>query len=397
MLSQKYRGMLGKASVIMELSAFAGARAREIGAENVFDFSLGNPSVPVPQAYNACVSGLLNSEPCRAVHGYSQGLGNLEARTRIAASLNRRYGMNYEPDDLFMTAGAAGALAHALRLVTQPGDEVLTIAPYFPEYRPYVELAGCTLTVAPACPENFQIDFDALERTMNPRVQAVLINTPNNPSGAVYSARTMERLAHFLGEKERQYGHELWMISDEPYREILFDDTPPVYPSRFYPRTLSCYSFSKSLSIPGDRIGYLAVNPACGESKTVTRMAAQISRGIGHDSAATLVQRAAAACCDMTADFSVYRRNRDLLLKELTALGFSIVRPEGTFYMFPRALEDDAAEFCRKAMAYDLILVPGDTFGVADHFRIAYCMETEKVARSLEAWRRFVRTEYAQG
>lgn len=281
--------------------------------------------------------------------------------------------------------------------MTQPGDEVLTIAPYFPEYRPYVELAGCTLTVTPACPDNFQIDFDALERTMNPRVQAVLINTPNNPSGAVYSARTMERLAHFLGEKERQYGHELWLISDEPYREILFDDTPPVYPSRFYPRTLSCYSFSKSLSIPGDRIGYLAVNPACGESKTVTRMAAQISRGIGHDSAVTLVQRAAAACCDMTADFSVYRRNRDLLLKELTALGFSIVRPEGTFYMFPRALEDDAAEFCRKATAYDLILVPGDTFGVADHFRIAYCMETEKVARSLEAWRRFVRTEYAQG
>ncbi len=397
MLSQKYRGMLGKASVIMELSAFAGARAKEIGAENVFDFSLGNPSVPVPKAYNACVSDLLDREPCRGVHGYSQGLGNPEARAQIAASLNRRFGMNYDPDDLFMTAGAAGALAHALRLVTQPGDEVLTIAPYFPEYRPYVELAGCTLTVTPARPDSFQIDFSALEGTMNPRVQAVLINTPNNPSGSVYSAATMERLAAFLTEKERQYGHEIWLISDEPYREILFDGTPPVYPSRFYSRTLSCYSFSKSLSIPGDRIGYLAVNPACGESKTVTRMAAQISRGIGHDSAVTVVQRAAAACCDLTADFSVYRRNRDLLLKELTDLGFSIVRPEGTFYMFPRALEDDAAAFCRKAMAYDLILVPGETFGVADHFRIAYCMETEKVERSLEAWRRFVRTEYGHG
>ena len=394
MLSKKYRAMLGKGSVIMELSAFANARAREIGAENVFDFSLGNPSVPAPGAYDERIASLLKSEPGKAVHGYSQGLGNREAREKIAASLNRRFGMNYDPDDLFMTCGAAGALAHAIRLVTEPGDAVLTFAPHFPEYAPYVTLADRRLDVVPAREEDFQIHFDALEEIMHPGVQAVLINTPNNPSGAVYSAETLKKLADFLLRKEREYGHELWLISDEPYREILFDGIRQAYPARFYPRTLSCYSFSKSLSVPGDRIGYLAVNPACGESRAAARMAAQISRGLGHDSAAALMQRAAADCCDLTADFSVYERNMNLLYDALTALGFSIVRPGGTFYMFPRSLEPDAGEFCRKAMKYDLVLVPSDSFGVPGHFRIAYCTETEKVERSLDAWRRFVKTEY---
>lgn len=252
------------------------------------------------------------------------------------------------------------------------------------------------LTVVPARTEDFQINFEAFERMMNPNVQAVLINTPNNPSGVVYSAQTLARLADFLLEKEREYGHELWLISDEPYREILFDGRAPLYVSKFYPRTLSCCSFSKSLSIPGDRVGYLAVNPACGESKTVVRMAAQISRGLGHDSAAAVLQRAAAACCELTADFTVYERNMNLLYDELTKMGFSIVRPGGTFYMFPRTLEEDAAAFCRKAMKYDLVLVPSDSFGVPGYFRIAYCTDTAKTERSLEAWRRFVRTEYGR-
>ena len=394
MLSKKYRSMLGNASVIMELAAFASARAREIGAENVFDFSLGNPSVPEPRAYDDALVSILTHETGKSAHGYSQGLGNREAREQIAESLNRRFDMNYGAGDIFMTSGAAGALAHAIRLVAQPGDEIVTFAPFFPEYAPYAELAGCALRVVPARTEDFQINFNALDEIMNPRVQALLINTPNNPSGAVYSAETLRQLADWMFAKEAEYGHELWLISDEPYREILFDGQKPVYVSKFYPRTLGCYSFSKSLSIPGDRAGYLAVNPACGESRTVAQMAVQISRGIGHDSITAYVQRAVAACCDMTSDFSVYERNMNLLYGELTALGFSIVRPAGTFYMFPAALEPDAAAFCRKAARHDLILVPGETFGVPTHFRIAYCTDTGKVERSIDAWRKFVRAEY---
>lgn len=394
MLSQKYQAMLNKKSAIMELSALAHARAQEIGEENVFDFSLGNPSVPAPKAYNARIIELLQQADINHVHSYSPDMGVLEAREKIAASLNRRFGMQYDAGDIVITAGAAGALAYAIRLVTSPGDEVLTFAPFFPEYAPYTELAGRRLCVVPARCADFQIDFDALERVMNARVQAVIVNTPCNPSGVVYAEETLSHLAEFLTAKEREYGHEIWLISDEPYREILFDGQKQPYVSAFYARTLSCYSFSKSLSVPGDRVGYLAVNPACGQSKLLARMAVQVSRGIGHDSTAGIVQRAAADCCDITADFSVYARNMNLLYDELVKLGFEVVRPGGTFYMFPRAMEREAAAFCTKAARYDLILVPGDTFGVPGYFRIAYCTTEDKVRRSLEKWRELVKKEY---
>ena len=225
-------------------------------------------------------------------------------------------------------------------------------------------------------------------------VHAVLVNTPNNPSGAVYSARTLTRLAELLTAKEKQFGHDIWLISDEPYREIVFDGKDIPYVSRFYPRTLSCYSFSKSLSLPGDRIGYVAVNPASGVSKMLATMCGQISRGIGHNCPTALMQLAVADCCGMTADLSVYETNMNLLYDELTRLGFEIVRPGGTFYMFPKALEADAVAFSKKALRYDLILVPGDSFGAPGYFRIAYCVGTDKVKRSLEAFRRFVKAEY---
>lgn len=392
MISAKYQAMLEKRSAIMELSAFAWERAQEIGEENVFDFSLGNPSVPAPKAYNERIVALLQSEP--RIHSYSPDLGLREAREKIAQSLNRRFQMNYEADDLVMTAGAAGALAYAIRLVTAPGDEILTFVPFFPEYTPYTELAGRKLRVVPARLSDFQIDFAALEAVMNPRVQAVLVNTPCNPSGVVYSHETLKALSDLLTAKEKEYRHEIWLISDEPYREILFDGHVQPYVSAYYARTLSCYSFSKSLSVLGDRVGYLAINPACGQSKMLARMAAQVSRGIGHDSTAGIVQRAAADCCDLTADFSVYARNMNLLYDELTRLGFEIVRPGGTFYMFPKALEADAAAFCRKAAQHDLILVPGDTFGVPGYFRIAYCIDEKKVERSLEKWRALVKEAY---
>ena len=394
MISEQYKNMLSGKSVIRELSEYATARGKEIGYENVFDYSLGNPSVAVPKAYNdAMVDLILNGNPMQ-VHGYSPSLGIPSVREAVAQSLNRRFQMNYKAEDIFMTSGAAGALAHAFRLVTAPGDEILTFAPFFPEYNPYVNLTGAKLRVVPANFADFQINFDAFEEMLTEKVHAVLINTPNNPSGVAYTAQTLETLAAILTEKEKQFGHEIWLISDEPYREIVFSGSEIPYVSRFYPRTLSCYSFSKSLSLPGDRIGYVAVNPASGVSAMLATMCGQISRGIGHNCPTALMQLAAARCLDMTADLSVYETNMNLLYNELTALGFDIVRPGGTFYMFPKALEADAVAFSKKAMKHDLILVPGDSFGAPGYFRIAYCVDTEKVERSLEAFRKFVKAEY---
>ena len=394
MISEQYKAMLSGKSVIRELSEYATARGKEIGYDNVFDYSLGNPSVPVPKAYNDKLIELIQTGDPMLVHGYSPSLGIPAVREKIAASLNRRFAMNYKGEDIFMTSGAAGALAHAFRLVTTPGDEILTFAPFFPEYNPYVNLTGAKLRVVPASFDDFQINFEAFEEMLTASVHAVLVNTPNNPSGVAYSTETLKKLAEILLAKEKQFGHEIWLISDEPYREIVFSGSDAPYVSKFYPRTLSCYSFSKSLSLPGDRIGYVAVNPASGVSKMLATMCGQISRGIGHNCPTALMQLAVADCCDLTADLSVYETNMNLLLGELTSLGFDIVRPGGTFYMFPKALEDDAVAFSKKAMKHDLILVPGDSFGAPGYFRIAYCVDTQKVERSLDAFRRFVKAEY---
>ena len=304
--------------------------------------------------------------------------------------------MDYTGDHIFMTSGAAGAIAHAVRLVAQPGDEVLTFAPFFPEYHPYVDLTGARLKVVPADTENFQINFERFGEMLTQKVMAVLINTPNNPSGTVYTKETLEKLAEIMSEKERQYGHEIYLISDEPYREILFAGVEEVYVSRFYANTISCYSYSKSLSIPGERIGYVAVNPACKDAVTLVNMCGQISRGIGHNCPTSLIQLAVAEVADETSDLSVYERNMNILYEELVKLGFTCVKPGGTFYIFPKALEEDAKIFCQKAKNYDLILVPGDTFGCPGYFRMAYCIDTEKVERSLPALRKFVETEYGQ-
>lgn len=394
MINEQYKNMLGGRSVIREFSEFAAARGKEIGYENVFDYSLGNPSVPVPDDYTKEMEELLKTKTSMELHGYSPSLGLPVFKESVAASLNRRFGMNYTPEYIFPTSGAAGALAHALRCVTKPGDEVLTFAPYFPEYGPYVNLTGAVLKVVPADTESFQINFEKLTEMLNENTAAVLINTPNNPSGAVYSAETLEKLAKLLTEKQQEYGHEIFIISDEPYREIVFDGAELPYVSRFYANTLSCYSYSKSLSLPGERIGYVAVNPACKDAELLIPMMGQISRGIGHNCPSSSIQLAVAKVVDETADMKVYETNMKLLYQALTDLGFSCVRPGGTFYIFPKALEEDAVAFCKKALQYDLILVPSDSFGVKGYFRMAYCIDTEKVERSLEALRRFVKENY---
>lgn len=394
MLVQKYKDMLGHKSVIRNLSEFATAKGKEIGYENVFDYSLGNPSVPVPQAFTDVMIRLLQEKDSIELHGYSPSLGIALVKEKIAASLERRFGLPYRAEHIFPTSGAAGAIAHAVRCVTGPGDEVLTFAPYFPEYGPYINLSGAVLKVVPADTENFQINFEAFEEMLTEKVMAVLINTPNNPSGAVYSTETIQKLAEILEDKAKRYGHKIYLISDEPYREIIFEGVDAPYVAKHYADTLTCYSFSKSLSLPGERIGYVAVNPVCEEAETIIQMCGQISRGIGHNCPSSIMQLAVAETIDMTSDLSVYETNMNILYRKLKDLGFTCTKPGGTFYIFPKALEEDAVAFCNKALKYNLILVPSDSFGCPGFFRMAYCIDTEKVKRSLPALEKFVEQEY---
>jgi aspartate aminotransferase len=394
MINEHYKEMLGHKSVIRELAEYAAERGREIGYDNVYDYSLGNPSVPTAPEYTREVIRLHEEEDPVKLHGYSPSLGNDKVRCVLADYLRNRFGLPYEKKHIFMTSGATGAIAHAVRAVTKPGDTILTFAPFFPEYMPYINGAGVSLSVVPADTRNFQIDFDKFEEMLTEDIAAVLINSPNNPSGAVYSSDTLERMAKLLRKKEEEYQHDIFLISDEPYREIVYDGKTVPYPAAFYDNTLTCYSFSKSLSLPGERIGYVAANPSARDADIIALMCGQISRGIGHNCPSSTSQLGMAAAIDKTADLSVYETNRNILYEEFKKLGFDVVKPEGTFYIFPKALEDDAVAFCRKAMKYDLILVPSDNFGVNGYFRVAYCIGTDKVRRSLPVFEKFVKTEY---
>lgn len=396
MTAKKYKEMLNGKSVIRELFTYATQRGKEIGYENVFDYSLGNPSVEPPVHFTEVMKELLEKEDPMMLHGYSPTLGNNEFREAVAASLSKRFDISYEAKHIYPTTGAAGAIAHAVRAVTEASDEVLTFAPFFPEYLPYVNLTGAVLKVVPPKVTDFQINFEAFEDLIHEKTMAVLINTPNNPSGIVYSTETIEKLASILKEKEKQYGHEIYIISDEPYREIVFQGVDNPCVSKYYDNTLLCYSFSKSLSLPGERIGYVAVNPKCKDAELLVPMMGQISRGIGHNCPPSIIQLAVAKVIDETSDLSVYETNRNILIKELTDLGFTCVTPGGTFYIFPKALEEDAQIFSEKAKKYDLMLVPGDSFGCPGYFRMAYCIDTDKVQRSLVNLRKFVKECYGK-
>lgn len=388
MLNQNFIDMLEQKSVIRELFAYGSERAKEIGYENVFDYSLGNPSVPTPESFTQEMLRLLQSEDPVSLHGYSPSLGIDSVRDAVTRSLNDRFEMNYQKEDIFMVSGAAGAIAHAVRAVTVPGDEILTFAPFFPEYMPYISASGATLNIVPADISTFQINFDAFIEMLNDKVMAVLINSPNNPSGIVYSTETIDKLAMILSEKEEEFGHPIYIISDEPYREIVFEGIDSPFIAAHYHNTITCYSFSKSLSLPGERIGYIAVNPACENASLLVDMFGQISRGIGHNCPPSIIQMAVVKSLYDTSDLSVYETNKNILYTELTKMGFEIVEPGGTFYMFPKALEEDAKAFSDKAKALDLLLVPSDTFGVSGHFRISYCIPTEKVERSIPVFQK---------
>ena len=379
----EYPYVLGTArSAIRELFEYGKLRAAQVGAENVFDFSIGNPSVPPPASVNAAAEDLLQRWDPVALHGYTSAQGDGEARQLLADGLNARFGTAYSPDDLYLTVGAAAALCCVFRGLTCPGDEFILFAPYFPEYQVFLQGAGARVKVVPAEIEGFQIDFDALEARISPWTKGVVVNSPNNPSGAVYSAATIQRLAQLLAAKSREYGHPIYLISDEPYREIVFGTSVPWIPD-YYPNAIVCYSFSKSLSLPGERIGYVLVPGSVEDHDKVYACVAGAGRMLGYVNAPSLFQRVAARCCDQTADTSVYARNCRLLTDSLREFGYHVVEPGGTFYLFPRCLEPDAAAFCKRAQSLDLLLVPSDTFGCPGHFRLSFCVPTERIERAL--------------
>ena len=382
-VSQRMLNLGTARSEIREAFAFAQARAAEVGAENVDDFSIGNPSVPAPATVAEAVHKLVDAIDPIKLHGYTPAQGDGQARGALADDLNRRFGTNYTADNFYLTAGAAGALCCALSALSCPGDTFITFAPYFPEYKVFVESARAELVTVPADIEDFQIDFAAFDQALTPNTKGVIINSPNNPTGVVYSEATIQKLAQVLTEKSKEYGHTIWLISDEPYREIVYRDTPLPWVPNYYPNTLVCYSYSKSLSLPGQRIGYVLVPPQAEDADIVYAAVCGAGRALGYVCAPSLFQLVAAECTGQTADIEIYHKNRDLLLNALRDMGYTCAQPDGAFYLFPRSLEPDARAFCERARKYDLVLVPGDSFGCPGHVRISYCVPTEQIQRAL--------------
>ena len=379
-------GLGSQRSVIRELFEFGKKRIAEVGAENVFDFSIGNPSVPAPESVNETAIRLLKEMDPVLIHSYTSAQGDAQVREKIAASIRRRFDYPAKADSLYMSTGAAGALCGCLNGLLNPGEEVIVFAPFFPEYKVFIEGAGGVMKLIPADIEAFQIDFDRLEEALSPDTKAVIINSPNNPSGAVYSEETIRRLSNVLREKSSEYGHVIYLITDEPYREIAFSGVKVPYVPKYYPNTLVCYSWSKSLSLPGERMGYVQVAEDMEEKEAVYAAVAGASRFLGYVSAPSLFQRVCAECVDETSDVSVYETNKDILVKGLRQIGFSVVEPQGTFYMFPRTLIEDDIAFCEKAKDFNLLIVPGSGFGCPGHVRISYCVPTGRAQRSLEAF-----------
>ena len=383
MVSEEMYVLGTKKSTIRTIFEFGQKRAAEVGAENVFDFSLGNPNVPAPDFIrDAAVDILMHGDPTE-VHGYTIAPGKPAVREVLAADLKRRFGMEVTGKNLFMTAGAAASVTITFKALTEPGDEFVTFAPFFPEYRVFVEACGGKLVVVPAKTDDFQIDLTALERVLTPQTKAVIVNSPNNPSGAVYRETTIRRLADLLRAKEQEYGHPIFIVADEPYREIVYDGAAVPCIPLFYDNTIVCYSYSKSFSLPGERIGYIVVPDTAADFARIYGAIAGAARVLTHVNAPSLWQLVVARCAGKAADLSTYAKNAALLYDGLTALGFSCVRPQGAFYLFPQALEPDDAAFCRRAQEYDLLLVPGRDFGCPGYFRAAYCVRTKMIEKSL--------------
>lgn len=377
-----------KRSAIRELFEYGKKRAAIVGAENVYDFSLGNPTVPAPDCVNKTIRELTQSLDSISLHGYTSAQGDLETRQAIADYLNNTYETNFKADNLYMTMGAAASLSIAFKALTSsPDDEIITIAPFFPEYRVFVTAAGAKFNVVAPDTKNFQINFDEFEKLVNKNTKAVIINSPNNPSGAVYSEQTIKKLADFLSKKSEEYGTHIFIITDEPYREIVYDGVEVPYVTKYYNDTIVCYSYSKSLSLPGERIGFILVPDEAYESKKLYAAVCGAGRALGYVCAPSLFQKVIAKCIGQTGDVNLYKKNRDLLYDGLTELGYECFKPDGAFYMFVKALESDAENFCEKAKEEDLLLVAATDFGCPGYVRISYCVDEDMIKRSFKAFK----------
>ncbi len=386
--NQKMFGLGSRRSIIREIFEYSKLRAAEIGGDKVFDFSLGNPSVPAPAEVNNTVKRLLEEENSVLLHGYTSAQGDAKVREAVASSINRRFGTALTPNHIYMTCGAAASLSICLRaLIAEEGEECVVFAPFFTEYRVFIENAGGVLVQSDPVADTFQINVEDLAAKLSPRTKAVIVNSPNNPSGVVYSEETVKAVTELLRKKQEEYGHPIYLIADEPYRELVYSEVDVPYLMNYYENTLVCYSYSKSLSLPGERIGYVAVNPEMEEAGYVYLAICGAGRSLGYVCAPSLFQQVIARCMDAKVNLEAYRENRDLLFGSLTEYGFECVKPDGAFYLFVKAPGGDAFAFYEAAKKHEILVVPCDDFGVKGYVRIAYCVDLARVQNALPAFR----------
>ena len=390
MLSEKMVTLGTKKSVIREIFEYSKKRAAEIGAENVFDFSIGNPNVPAPVSIHETIKELLDSRDDYYLFGYTSAQGDADTRAAIAANLNERFGTSFGADNFYMTCGAAASLRIVLGALTLPGDEYVVFTPYFPEYRVFIESAGATMAETPANPDTFQIDFDQLAASVNEHTKGVFVNSPNNPSGVVYTEESIRQLAAFLEEKSAAYGHPIYLIADEPYRELVYGDVEVPYLTKYYKNTLVCYSYSKSLSLPGERIGYVLVPDCAADAQEVYTAVCGAGRSMGFVCAPHLFQDVVLKCLGQTGDMNIYDENRKLLYNGLREMGYDCVYPSGAFYLFVKSPEADAKAFSDKAKKLNLLIVPADSFGCPGYVRVSYCVDPDMIKRSFAAFKKLM-------
>ena len=390
MLNEKAYALGANRSVIRDLFEYGLSRAAIVGAENIYDYSLGNPSIPAPKEVNETICQILADTDSLKVHGYTSAVGDFDTRKAISEDLNARYGADTKPEEFFIGCGAAPELVSVFRALSVPGGEILAIAPYFPEYKPFVEEAGLKFKVVPADVPSFQVNFEALGKMITENTQAIILNSPNNPSGVVYTVETLKKLTRLLSDKIMEYGHTIYLVSDEPYRELTYGVEAPWIPS-IWSDTIVCYSYSKSLSLPGERIGYVYVPGGATESKRLYAAIAGAARSAGHVCAPSLWQKVIARCTHLRPDLEAYDKNRKALYEGLTAMGYEMAKPDGAFYLFIKAPGGDAAAFSELAKKKDLLIVPGAGFGCPEYFRICYCVSYEMIQKSLPVFEALIK------
>lgn len=389
--NEKSFALGSKRSIIREIFEYSKIRASEIGAENVYDFSLGNPSVEPPEMVTETIRELISESNPTSLHGYTSAQGDLQTRKAVSENINRRFNLNLTPDNIYMTCGAAASLSICLSAVMNDGDECVVFAPFFTEYRVFVENAGGKLVISTPEYKTLQIDVADLEGKITANTKALIVNSPNNPSGVVYSEEKIKAVCELLERKQIEYGHPIYLIADEPYRELVYGDIKVPYLMNYYDNSLVCYSYSKSLSLPGERIGYIAVNPKMQDAKNVYLAVCGAGRSLGYVCAPSLFQKVVARCIDAKVNIEAYKINRDLLYDNLTAYGYDCVKPEGAFYLFVKSPLGDATAFYEKAKEHEILVVPCDDFGVKGYVRIAYCVDKKRIEGSLDGFKQLAK------